>query len=340
MEVEMSKKVTSVAICICTSVFFILSLFMNGCSDDNTTDSQTRLVPHEGSWGLYALDLASQDVSLLYSTGDEIVDIDLSNSGTRLAFSIKKQSGVDIDTTSEIYTLNIIDGAATRITDNYFFDSYPSYSPDDSRIVFLSERDGTLDLYVMDTSGADQQLLYNSGGHDADVDWGSAGRIAFTRDYQIWSILSNGTDPRQLTDPPGAGTWGNANLPIGDYDPRISPDGNRVAFERLVDVGYVHGGYNIYTIDMDGTGEAALTNNGSQGYAQGFPNWSHAGDKLVYILAAVGSEGRYDMYTMNTDGSENHSIMPGYFPPEFICRNAVFSLDDKRIYFIGQWYSS
>ncbi len=311
---------------------------MAGCGDDKSTDSDNRTVPHEGQWGIYALNLASQDVALLYSAADEIAGINLSNSGSHLTFSQKIQSGVEIDTTSEIYKLDINGDEPIRLTNNYYFDSYPSFSPDDTHIVFLSMRSSTLDLYLMDSSGANQQLLYNSGGHDADADWGSAGRIAFTRDFQIWSMESNGTDALQVTNPENAGVWGIANLPIGDYDPRLSPDGSLIAFERMVDVSYLYGGYDIYVISIDGSGETGYTDNGSQGYAQGFANWSHSGDRLVYILSAIELEGKYDLCMMNSDGSENHIITPGYFPPEFLCRYAIFSLDDSEIYFIGQWW--
>jgi len=36
-----------------------------------------------------------------------------------------------------------------------------------------------------------------------------------------------------VTYPADAGRWGTANLPVGDYDPRLSPDAERIAFERL-----------------------------------------------------------------------------------------------------------
>ena len=84
--------------------------------------------------------------------------------------------------------------------------------------------------------------------------------------------------------------------------------------------------------------ETSLTGTGAQGYAQGFANWSHSEDRLVYILAAIGSEGRYDVRMMKASGTENHSITPSYFPTEFLCRNAVFSSDDSRLLFIGQWW--
>jgi Tol biopolymer transport system component len=324
--------------CICALAVCLLSLYAVGCSGNKSVDSETKHVPHEGRWGVYSLDLASQDVGLIYSTSNEITGIDLNNHGTTLALAIKTLDDVEIDTTSEIYTLDFNTGGLNKLTDNVYFDSYPSFSPDDSSIVFLSMRDNTLDLYVMLSDGSDQRLLYNSGGHDADVDWGGGERIAFTRDNQIWSVSSDGLDPQQVTNPPDAGFWGIANLPMGDYDPRISPGGDIIAFERMVDVSFPHGGYDIFVIAADGSGETNLTNNGSQGRAQGFPNWSHSGDKLVYILTATATEGKYDIYIMNSDGSQNHDITPDYFPPTFLCHNAIFSLDDSKLYFIGQWW--
>jgi Tol biopolymer transport system component len=316
----------------------VMTVLIAGCGDDISTAPETREVPHEGRWGIYVLDLSSQDVALLYSTNDEIAVIDLSTSGTLLAFSQKTPGAGTMDTTAEIYAIGTTGGSPDRLTNNVYFDAYPSFSPTDAQIVFLSQRGSTLDLYIMDIDGAHQQLLYNSGGHDADVDWGNGGRIVFTRDYQIWSVKSDGSDPRQITDPAGAGTWGQANLPLGDYDPRYSPDGSRIAFERMVDASFANGGYDIYVVSADGSAETPLTNTGAQGYAQGFANWSHAGDRLVYILAAAGTEGRYDLYLMNSDGSDNQTITPGYFPAAFLCLQAVFSADDSEIYFIGQWW--
>jgi Tol biopolymer transport system component len=76
----------------------------------------------------------------------------------------------------------------------------------------------------------------------------------------------------------------------------------------------------------------------STNYAQGLASWSHSGDRIVYGVAAIGDEGKYDMYMMEADGSDNRSITPEYFASNFLCYSPMFSLDDSETYFIVQWY--
>ncbi len=106
-------------------------------------------------------------------------------------------------------------------------------------------------------------------------------------------------------------------------------------FERLEDDSSVHGNYNIFVIDSSGTAETRLTNTG---YSQGLASWSHSGTRIVYIVAAIGTEGKYDIYMMNADGTENRNITPDYFPANFLCQWPVFSADDAKIFFIGEWW--
>jgi Tol biopolymer transport system component len=88
-------------------------------------------------------------------------------------------------------------------------------------------------------------------------------------------------------------------------------------------------------MDSAGSGETNLTN---CGYTQGLASWSHSGDRIVYEVAAIGAEGKYDIYVMNADGSDNNDATPDYFPQEFLCHSPNFSHDDSQIFFIGEWY--
>ena len=290
-------------------------------------------VPHEGKYGIYVLDLATGKVKLLYSTDNEIYTSALRLSvQDKLVFSQKIDGESDENT--EIFTIDINGQSLKRLTDNTYWDLYPTWSPDGVRVAFLSKRDSDFDIYMMNADGSDQHLFYDSGSHDADIDW-AGDTIVFTSGFKIWSIKDDGTGLTQVTNPADAGEWGQANLPIGDYDPRLRVDGLKIVFERLENPASVHGDYNIFTINADGTQETRLTNTN---YAQGLASWSHSGDRMVYGVAAVNNAGKYDMYMMNADGSDNHNVTPEYFASNFLCHSPIFSQDDSEIYFIGEWF--
>jgi len=290
------------------------------------------IVPYRERWGIYELDPDTGEIELIYSCPDRIAGLRLNGAGDRFVFS--RRFGSDEMEAEEICTLRADGSDLKRLTDNGCLDTYPAWSPDGSRIAFLSLRGDTLDIYLMDPDGGKEELLYDSGFHDADIHW-RGDRIAFTRNSQIWVMNEDGTGAVALTDPPRAGEWGEAVLPFGDYDPRISPDGGRIAFERMVDDRTRHGNYDLYVVNVDGSGESALTDSG---WTQGLASWSHRGDEMVYIVSAVGEEGRYDIHTIDPDGSGNRDLTSEIFPQGFLAHCAIFSADDSKVYFVGEWW--
>ncbi|HOP08919.1 MAG TPA: hypothetical protein PLC12_01745 [Candidatus Methanofastidiosa archaeon] len=117
--------------------------------------------------------------------------------------------------------------------------------------------------------------------------------------------------------------------------PQLDPTCTRIVFERLEDDSSPHGNYNIYSIGIDGNNEERLTDTG---YSQGFASWSHSGDRLVFMVSAIGDKGVYDIYVMNADGSDCANVTPQCYPDEFLCSCPIFSIDDSRIYFVGEWW--
>ncbi|MFH1393567.1 MAG: hypothetical protein ABII71_01705 [Candidatus Micrarchaeota archaeon] len=303
-----------------------------GSGDSSIAIQEEQSVSHEGAWGIYSLDLSSGQTRLVFSSDDPIAHLSMDPTGNRLAFS--QRIGADADDNEEICVIGIDGSSYNRLTDNDVLDTYPSWSPDGSRLAFLRWVNSSLDIFVMDSDGRNPRLLYGSDYHDADVDWG-IGAIAFTRESQVWVMGEDGGGERRLTSPPRAGEWGKANLPFGDYDPRISPDGSKVVFERLLGDDSPHGNYDIFIINTDGSGEHALTDSG---YSQGLPEWSNDGSKIAYIVAAMGNAGKYRIYAIDSLGRNIADITPGYFPAGFLCHSVVFSNDDSEVYFIGQWW--
>lgn len=287
-------------------------------------------VPREGRWGIYALDLATEEISLIYSSSVKISGLQLNGEGDTFVFS---QAYGDTNDQEEICSIQIDGGNFKRLTDNTVMDTYPCWSPDGEKIAFLSFGE-TLDICIMNSDGSDVSLLYDSGFHDGDINWVGQ-TIVFTRNSQIWMMNQDGTGVHPVTNPPHAGEWGEAVLPFGDYDPRLSPDGRKIVFERLVDDETRHGNYDIYCINADGSSEHALT---STGYTQGMASWSHDGSRIAYVVTAAGEKGVYDLYIMNADGKEQRDVTPEYVPEAFLCHSGWFSPDDSVLFFVGEWW--
>ncbi len=314
----------------------LLILTITSCSPaapvPTSTPTIELTVPREENWGIYSLDLTTDQIELIYSTPWRISGLRLSPAGDRFAFSLMIEGDQHED--EEICTVNVDGSDFQRLTENGTLDTYPAWSPDGTQLAFLAWQGDSMDIFMMNTDGSDQRQLYDSGSHDGDVHW-VGDHLVYTQNSQIWMINADGTNPHQISDPPRAGEWGQAVLPFGDYDPNFSPEGNKIAFERMVADDTQHGNYDIFLINPDGTGETRLTTNSN---TQGLPQWSHAGDKIVYIISAIGNDGLYEIYVMNSDGRDNRNVTPGYVPPGFLAHSAIFSMDDSKIYFAGQWW--
>jgi len=158
----------------------------------STNHSSGREVSHQGDWGIYALDLATEEVELIWSCNETISHLCLNHAGDEFAFSSK--TGGTQDSNEEVFVIGVDGTGLRQLTSNNYQDLYPCYSPDDSKIAFLSWPGSTLDIYVMNSDGSSGKMLYDSGSHDADINWGSGGRIAFTCNSQVWTMKDNGSD--------------------------------------------------------------------------------------------------------------------------------------------------
>ena len=181
----------------------------------------------------------------------------------------------------------------------------PAFSSDGSQIVFMSNRDGNPDLYVVNADGTGEvRRLTNHPAIDVSPTWSPNGQqIAFTSDRtgapQIYVIGADGTGLRRLTyesycDRP---TWSPApfneiayssktgpghdikvldlatnevrQLTYGlgsNESPSYAPNGRHVAFTSTRGSGLKQ----IYTIGRDGKGLRRVTSTGNNE----MPSWS------------------------------------------------------------------
>jgi TolB protein len=140
------------------------------------------------------------------------------------------------------------EGKPRRLTRNWAIDVSPSWSPDGKHIVFVSDRAGHPDLYVLQPETDKIRRLTFEGSYNADPQWSPRGDgIAYVSRvggrFQIFRVRPDGTDRRQLTE--GGGDH---------LKPSWSPDGRLIVFSSTRE-----GSADLYLMRGDGTGVKRLT---------------------------------------------------------------------------------
>jgi len=162
-----------------------------------------------------------------------------------------------------------------------------------TKIAFLSDRDETFGIYVMNPDGTNQRLLTNNSVGEYNPSWSPDGtKIAFVSNRdgnpEIYVMNSDGTNPTRLTINPAS-----------DYSPSWSPDGTKIAF--VIEEQNAAG---IFLMNADGTNQVKLTNNPGtvRDFREGSPSWSPDGTR---ILLRSNRDGSFccKIYVMNADGT-------------------------------------
>lgn len=94
----------------------------------------------------------------------------ISPDGTKIAFTYK----------GDIFTVPSAGGKASQITTGDAYDSYPVWSPDSKTIVFSSDREGSHDLYAVDSNGGTPKRLTTSSGTEKPLAFIDAGTVVFS----------------------------------------------------------------------------------------------------------------------------------------------------------------
>ena len=107
----------------------------------------------------------------------------------------------------EIEGLERQGGSLRRLTESQGYDAECSYSPDGRSILFVSDRDGDPDIYLMDADGSNVRQLTNQPGYDGGPFFSPDGRwIAYRTDriekdmLQIHVMRADGSDDVALTE--------------------------------------------------------------------------------------------------------------------------------------------
>ncbi|MFH2052025.1 MAG: protein kinase [bacterium] len=145
----------------------------------------------------------------------------ISHDGTRAALNILDQGQSNTD----VWVLDLRRNIRSRLTFDDSADLSPIWSPDDTRIAYVSDKPGAAGVYVKPSNGAGEaELLFRADQSIFLRDWSSDGRF-------ICGVIAN--DSRDIIIIPTDGQeepWTFMATPAGEFDPAFSPDGRWLAF--------------------------------------------------------------------------------------------------------------
>lgn len=238
------------------------------------------------------------------------------------------------------------------------------------RLVFYSERDGDSDIYLMDADGSNVQQLTNEAGSDYEAKASPDGSLivfgsqrAGGENGLLYVMNVDGSGVRPLTT-------ANEGQAVNDEYPDWSPDGRRVAFQRVTSL--AEGAKSdLWLVDIESGRETQLTDTpdvwdstpsfAADGNSVLFEN-SSSGDFEIYqlrlddmrvsqltdsegteieakqspdgarIAFAFERDGDFDIYVMSNDGSDLRALTDN----DAADGCPQWSPDGKRISFVSE----
>jgi eukaryotic-like serine/threonine-protein kinase len=227
----------------------------------------------------YRPNIPSNTQLVVYDRGGKQLE-KLGNEGDFMGLSLSLDdkrivvSRLDPDVGS--YDLWIVEsegGKALRLTFDQTNETFPVWSPDGSRIVFTSNKNGEANLYQRLSNGAGtDELLYGSNDLKAATDWSSDGQFIVYEDrdpktdHDLWVLPRSGDQKPSVV----------VQTTFNEMKGRLSPDGKWIAYQSN-ESGTTQ--VTVQTFPPSGARWQVSTNGGYQ------PKWRRDGKELFYVAA-------------------------------------------------------
>ena len=169
--------------------------------------------------------------------------------------------------------------------------------PGDFWISYNSNRNGNLDLFLLNPATGETRAVITDLSHDKVGTWSPNGKLlAFESNrrgssYQIYLFNEDQGVVKQLTEAAACNNWA----------PNWSPDGEKLVFYSNCE----NNQRNVYTMNRDGSGRQRLTSGSGENR---YPIFSPDGASITFTSSR---NGRDQIFLMDSDGSNQRLIADG-----------------------------
>jgi len=251
-------------------------------SPDGTTIIFQAVPTGENNFQIFTMNLETKEIVKISQNAGACTCSFFKADGSKIIFAAspleaKKEANSrykwDLTPYMNIYEANLDGSEAYPLTKGPAYHAECAYSSDGSQIVFASNEDGHMNIYLMRSDGSDVRQLthttgcYNGGPFISPDDT----KIIFRADrelpnqLQIYMMDIDGSNVTQITDDEAI-----------NWAPFWHPDGKRIAYTTSL---HGHHNYQIYLHDLETNQRIRLT------YApcfNGLPAFNREGNKLLW----------------------------------------------------------
>lgn len=199
------------------------------------------------------------------------------------------------DASQAIYLLDVNSHIAVPIyRDTSPFETRLAWSPDGTRLIFISQEDANQEIYMLAVESGIVRNLTNHPANDYSPLWLDNERVLF------WSLRDNGFKRAYMMNVETNTLDPVTNAMVNNADSGLtwSPDGTRYAL-----ISYRNGKPEIYVRDLEETESRRITDNDSFDYA---PTWSPDGTQIAFWSDR--DNGQMRIYIMDADGENVRAV--------------------------------